>query len=93
MKAEKPQSVYRSDYRPPDYWIDDVELHFDLHEEESQVRARLTLRLRTTGTPAGHSRHFVSASQALMQTAEWHTDGGACGSGEVDYKEHIYNTI
>ena len=45
--------------------------------------ARLTLRLRTTGTPAGHSRHFVSGSQALMQTAEWHTDGGACGSGHA----------
>ena len=44
MTGEKPQAVYRKDYRPPDYWIDDVELHFDLHEEESQVRARLTLR-------------------------------------------------
>ena len=48
MTGEKPQSVYRKDYRPPDYWIDDVDLHFDLHEEETQVRARLTLRRNET---------------------------------------------
>ena len=44
MSAEKPRSTYRADYRPPDYWIDTVDLHFDLGEEQTIVTARLAVR-------------------------------------------------
>jgi aminopeptidase N len=44
MSQEKPQPVYRSDYRPPDYRIDAVDLHFDLGEEFTTVTARLDVR-------------------------------------------------
>src|SRR5262249_19480979 len=44
MSAEKPQVVYRRDYRPPDYRIDSVDLDFDLREDETLVRARLAVR-------------------------------------------------
>src|SRR5262245_63472226 len=44
MSAEKPQVVHRRDYRPPDYRIESVELDFDLHEDETLVRARLEVR-------------------------------------------------
>jgi aminopeptidase N len=43
MSAEKPQVVYRRDYRPPDYRIDTVDLDFDLREDETLVRARLAI--------------------------------------------------
>ncbi len=43
MTAEKPKSVHRLDYRPPDYQIDAVDLDFDLHEESALVRARIEL--------------------------------------------------
>ena len=44
MKAEKLRVIYRKDYRPPDYRIEAVDLHFDLHEEETLVRAVLEVR-------------------------------------------------
>ena len=46
MSTEKPQAVLREDYCPPDYWIDRVDLSFDLGEEETQVRSRLEVRRR-----------------------------------------------
>jgi aminopeptidase N len=42
--SEKPKTHYRRDYRPPDYWIDAVELWFDLHDDHAIVRARLEVR-------------------------------------------------
>jgi len=44
MTSEKPQAVHRKDYREPDYWIDAVDLDFELGEDETLVRARLQLR-------------------------------------------------
>jgi aminopeptidase N len=44
MTSEKPQTVHRKDYREPDYWIDAVDLDFELGEDETLVRARLQLR-------------------------------------------------
>jgi aminopeptidase N len=44
MSAEKPRAVHRADYRPPDYRIDHVDLHFDLGEEVTVVTARLGVR-------------------------------------------------
>ena len=35
MSIEKPRSIHRRDYRPPDYTIDRVDLDFILGEEES----------------------------------------------------------
>ena len=45
MSEEKPRAVCRSDYRQPDFWIDSVDLHFELGEVDTRVRARLKLRL------------------------------------------------
>jgi aminopeptidase N len=44
MSSEKPKTIHRSDYREPDYWIDRVDLDFDLGEEETFVRAKLEIR-------------------------------------------------
>nr|VFJ47746.1 MAG: aminopeptidase N [Candidatus Kentron sp. DK] len=38
------KTTYRKDYTPPDYFIDDVDLHFDLGEEETTVTSRLAVR-------------------------------------------------
>jgi aminopeptidase N len=53
MSAEKPQAIHRLDYRPPDFWIDTVDLEFELGEEHTLVRARLSLRRNAdfTGDP------------------------------------------
>ena len=44
MSAEKPVTVYRKDYREPDYWIDTVDLDFELEENETRVTAVLAIR-------------------------------------------------
>jgi aminopeptidase N len=44
MAGEKPQVVYRADYRPPDYRIDHADLRFDLAEDATRVTARLAVR-------------------------------------------------
>jgi aminopeptidase N len=43
MSGEKPQAVHRLDYRAPDYWIERVDLHFDLGDEETLVKATLAV--------------------------------------------------
>jgi aminopeptidase N len=44
LEHDAPRTVHRRDYLPPDYLIDDVELHFELGEEETLVRSTLSLR-------------------------------------------------
>jgi aminopeptidase N len=52
MSDSKPKTVLRSDYRPTDYLIDEVDLHFDLGEQETIVTSRLSVR-RRSDAPAG----------------------------------------
>ncbi|EAR21540.1 aminopeptidase N [Nitrococcus mobilis] len=42
--AHQPTTVHRRDYSAPDYLVDHVALHFDLHQEQTTVHARLELR-------------------------------------------------
>jgi aminopeptidase N len=44
MRTDKPQPVYREDYRIPDYWIDTVDLYFDLGAELTVVATKLQIR-------------------------------------------------
>lgn len=44
MKDPRPQAIRREDYRPPDFWIDEVELEVELGEEVTWVGARLQVR-------------------------------------------------
>ncbi len=50
MKQGSAQTVYLKDYTPPDYWVDTVDLHFELGEAETRVRATLAMR-RREGVP------------------------------------------
>ncbi|MET0094520.1 MAG: aminopeptidase N, partial [Sedimenticola sp.] len=44
MLREAPNTVYLKDYRPPRYLIDQVDLEFELGEDETLVRATLAVR-------------------------------------------------
>ncbi|MET0094977.1 MAG: aminopeptidase N, partial [Sedimenticola sp.] len=44
MLREAPNTVYLKDYRPPRYLIDQVNLEFELGEDETLVRATLAVR-------------------------------------------------
>ena len=50
--ARKPEPIHLSDYRPPDWLVDRVELDFRLGEDGSEVAARLELR-RNPAADAG----------------------------------------
>ena len=50
MKTETPQTVYLKDYRQPDYWIQDVDLHFSLQEESTRVLSRVRFERNGSGT-------------------------------------------
>ena len=41
MKTQTPQTIYLKDYRPPQFLIDTVDLHIDLAEEWTTVKAKL----------------------------------------------------
>jgi aminopeptidase N len=44
MRTDTPQTIYRKDYTPPSYWVDTVEMGFDLDPEITRVATRLTMR-------------------------------------------------
>lgn len=51
---EAPQPKYRRDYAPPTFWVDRVDLRFELGEDGTLVTSRLTVRRADTtasGTP------------------------------------------
>ncbi|MBN78999.1 MAG: aminopeptidase N [Planctomycetaceae bacterium] len=41
MSAKQPTVVQRNQYAPPTYWIESVELDFDLQEQQTRVRSRI----------------------------------------------------
>ena len=44
MKDPRPSPIYRKDYRPPHYWIDEVVLEVRLFEDRAEVEATLSMR-------------------------------------------------
>lgn len=46
MKDAAAKSIYLKDYRQPDYWIRETNLHFDLHEDYCDVSASLRIERR-----------------------------------------------
>ena len=44
MKTDTPQTVYLKDYTPPAFWIDTVDLDFDIDAGGTTVSATLAMR-------------------------------------------------
>jgi len=80
MAHDLPQPKYRKDYRPPAWWVDHVDLHFDLGEEETRVRARLALR-RNAEAPEGAPLELDGEELELLSLA---ADGQAFDPGRVE---------
>src|SRR5687768_4289691 len=51
MREGQSKVIYRADYQPPAYWIDTVELCFDLDPAKTRVLNRMRLR-RNPDVPA-----------------------------------------
>ncbi|MBC7501913.1 MAG: aminopeptidase N, partial [Herminiimonas sp.] len=44
MRTDTPQAIYRKNYNPPAFWVDTVEMGFDLDPVATRVATRMTLR-------------------------------------------------
>jgi aminopeptidase N len=84
MGTDKPKTTYRRDYTPPDYWIDTVDLHFDLAPERTLVRTRLVVRRNVT--LIGDPPPFVLMGEDLL-LKEVKVDGRRLGSQEYQVDE------
>lgn len=75
MRSATSQTVYRKDYRPPTFWVDRVDLGFDLDPQRTIVAARLTVRRNTAGplTLNGEDQEllFVSVDGRRLKRGEY----------------------
>jgi len=67
MRDANPKTTYLKDYRPPDYLIDAVDLHFSLDEEETHVQAWLTLR-KNPDAPKGPAPLELAGEELLLES-------------------------
>ncbi|MFE8071924.1 aminopeptidase N [Marinobacteraceae bacterium S3BR75-40.1] len=44
MRTSQPQTIYLKDYREPGFWIDHIDLRFELFEDGARVHSALTIR-------------------------------------------------
>ncbi|MGH8853230.1 MAG: aminopeptidase N, partial [Telluria sp.] len=65
MRTDTPQTIYRSDYTPPSYLVDTVELGFDLDPARTIVANRLTMRRN----PASAQREIELYGEAIELVA------------------------
>jgi aminopeptidase N len=79
ISKQQPTTIRRADYRPADYLIDSVALHFDLVPDATRVRARLGIR--ANHERAAGVRPLVLDGDALMLVSVA-LDGRALSAGE-----------
>jgi len=53
MKNATPATIYLKDYRPPAYWIETVDLQFELGEQQTRVYSQLQLHRNTLADSTG----------------------------------------
>jgi aminopeptidase N len=76
-------TIYLKDYTPPPYLVDCVDLHFDLDEEATRVRSRLSVRRNPAGAGSGD---LVLWGQELELLGVL-LDGQMLGAGEYRVDE------
>ena len=86
MRTDTPQTIYRKDYTPPAYWVDTVEMGFDLDPETTHVATRLTM----TRNPASRDKNLVLYGEGLrlvqlrMNGKDVSKRGYALGNGTLE---------
>jgi aminopeptidase N len=83
--ATEPREIHRLDYRPPAFWIDTVELEFDLGEDGTMVTARMALR-RNEGAAAEASLELDGEELETLSVA---VDGRVLGDDEYEVGDEV----
>jgi aminopeptidase N len=84
MRDANPKTTYLKDYTPPDYLIDAVDLHCSLDEEETHVRARLTMR-KNPDAPKGPAPLELVGEDLLLESLR--LDGRALTPAQYQLNE------
>lgn len=63
IQNSKLHTTYLKDYLAPDFWVDGIDLHFELGEEKTIVRSMLNLRRNSN--QGGHHRPLVLQGESL----------------------------
>ncbi len=84
MRTEQPQTIRLTDYRKPDYLIDETHLTFELFEDHALVHSRLAMRRNAEAGQGGlpplvlHGQALTLVSVALddqaLTSADWQVD-------------------
>lgn len=61
MRTDTPQTIYRKDYTPPTFWVDTVEMGFDLDPAITRVATRLTM----TRNPDSRGKNLVLCGEEV----------------------------
>ncbi|MEK7357885.1 MAG: aminopeptidase N, partial [Bdellovibrionota bacterium] len=80
MKDSAPQTIYLKDYRQPDFWIPQTELHFDLREDKTIVRSDLIVERN----PAGRAGAPLVLDGEKLKLLKVSIDGRELGSKEFE---------
>jgi aminopeptidase N len=79
MRSPASPTIFRQDYREPSFWVDQVELGFDLDAERTVVAARLHLRRRTPGplvlNGEGQELLFLQLDGQRLKPSQYRSEG------------------
>ncbi len=78
MKKPSPDTIYLKDYSQPAYWITDVDLVFNLEEEQTQVSSTLTLSRNES--IAGEQPLVLQGEELVLESVS--LDGRVLEAGE-----------
>ncbi len=67
--SQAPETIYRSDYQPPEFLIDTVDLRFDLDDHHTRVRSMLALRRNDRSTTRGQHLRLDGHDLTLIDLA------------------------
>ena len=102
MKDPRPQPIYRRDYRPPDYWIDTVDLRFELGDELTLVTATLAVRRNEHSGPGPkplelHGEKLelrsVSLDGRVLEPSEYQADDKTLRIASVPARFELTTTV
>ncbi|MDF1800326.1 MAG: aminopeptidase N [Planctomycetota bacterium] len=79
-----PQPIFRKDYVQPDYWIDEVELRFELGEGRTLVHAKLTMRANDAVDGGAKPIELMGEELETLRVA---LDGRELGEDEYSFGE------
>jgi len=84
MRTDTPQAIYRKNYTPPTFFVDTVEIGFDLDASETRVATRLTMRRN----PAAKDKTLVLFGEAL-ELVQLRMNGVALGKRAYKLEEGV----